>query len=178
MACRAKALKPLPDLSEFRASIKIKGRSLTDELLAMRREERYMHYLDTSVLTGYYCVEERSKRVQRALSEMDCPTISPLVEVEFYCTVARKVRAGAMGQPTAVQVFSEFRMHVAEPEHNLLPISRPTMSRRANGSPNSSPRCVCWTRCTWRPPSQRGSASSQRTKNWPAAPNASGWSAG
>lgn len=34
-------LKPLPDLSEFRASIKIKGRSLTDELLALRREERY-----------------------------------------------------------------------------------------------------------------------------------------
>ena len=36
-----KPLKPLPDLSEFRASIKIKGRSLTDELLALRREERY-----------------------------------------------------------------------------------------------------------------------------------------
>ncbi len=36
-----KPLKPLPDLSEFRASIKIKGRSLTEELLAMRREERY-----------------------------------------------------------------------------------------------------------------------------------------
>jgi len=36
-----KTLKPLPDLSEFRASIKIEGRSLTDELLAMRREERY-----------------------------------------------------------------------------------------------------------------------------------------
>ena len=34
-------LKPLPDLTEFRASIKLEGRSLTDELLAMRREERY-----------------------------------------------------------------------------------------------------------------------------------------
>lgn len=34
-------LKGLPDLTEFRASIKIKGRSLTEELLAMRREERY-----------------------------------------------------------------------------------------------------------------------------------------
>jgi len=32
---------PFPDLTEFRASIKVKGRSLTDELLAMRREERY-----------------------------------------------------------------------------------------------------------------------------------------
>jgi len=36
-----KPLKPLPDLTDFRASIKIKGRSLTEELLAMRREERY-----------------------------------------------------------------------------------------------------------------------------------------
>ena len=34
-------LQPFPDLAEFRASIKIKGRGLTDELLAMRREERY-----------------------------------------------------------------------------------------------------------------------------------------
>lgn len=36
-----KPLKPLPDLTEFRASNKVKGLSLTDELLAMRREERY-----------------------------------------------------------------------------------------------------------------------------------------
>ncbi|HOX37369.1 MAG TPA: type II toxin-antitoxin system prevent-host-death family antitoxin [Candidatus Brocadiia bacterium] len=31
----------LPDLTEFRASLKVKGRSLTDELLDMRREERF-----------------------------------------------------------------------------------------------------------------------------------------
>jgi len=31
----------LPDLSAFRASIKMRGRSLTDELLAQRREERH-----------------------------------------------------------------------------------------------------------------------------------------
>ena len=36
-----KPLRGLPDLSAFRASIKIKGRSLTEELLALRREERY-----------------------------------------------------------------------------------------------------------------------------------------
>jgi hypothetical protein len=33
-------LKGLPDLSEFRASLRLKGRSLTAELLAQRREER------------------------------------------------------------------------------------------------------------------------------------------
>ena len=30
----------LPDLTEFRASLEPKGRSLTDELLAQRKEER------------------------------------------------------------------------------------------------------------------------------------------
>ncbi len=33
--------KPLPDLTSFRASIKVKGKTLTDELLIMRREERH-----------------------------------------------------------------------------------------------------------------------------------------
>ena len=33
-------LPGLPDLAEFRASLKPKGRSLTDELLAQREEER------------------------------------------------------------------------------------------------------------------------------------------
>ena len=37
----SKPLKPFPDLAAFRASIKIKGGSLTDELLAMRGAERY-----------------------------------------------------------------------------------------------------------------------------------------
>ncbi len=36
-----KPLRGLPDLSEFRASIKVKGKSLTEELLSLRREERY-----------------------------------------------------------------------------------------------------------------------------------------
>lgn len=81
-----------------------------------------MHYLDTSVLTGYYCIEKRSERVQRVLSEMEAPTISPLVEVEFYCAVARKVRAGALEQAAAVRIFSEFQVHLAEPRYNVLPI--------------------------------------------------------
>jgi len=32
--------KGLPDLTEFRKSIKVRGKSLTEELLAMRAEER------------------------------------------------------------------------------------------------------------------------------------------
>ena len=36
-----KPLRALPDLSAFRAEISSKGKSLTDELLAQRREERH-----------------------------------------------------------------------------------------------------------------------------------------
>ena len=36
-----KPLKPLPDLTEFRASIKVKGKSLSQTVIDMRNEERY-----------------------------------------------------------------------------------------------------------------------------------------
>ena len=81
-----------------------------------------MYYLDTSVLTGYYCAEERSQRVARVLSAMKGPSISPLVEVEFYCTVARKVRAGTMERSDAEMVFSRFQLHLAEPRFRILQI--------------------------------------------------------
>jgi prevent-host-death family protein len=34
-------LRPLRDLTAFRASIKVKGRTLTEELIAQRDEERF-----------------------------------------------------------------------------------------------------------------------------------------
>ena len=37
----SKPLMRFPNLAAFRASIKIKGRSLTDELLVMRGQERF-----------------------------------------------------------------------------------------------------------------------------------------
>jgi hypothetical protein len=81
-----------------------------------------MHYLDTSVLTGYYCVEERSPRVQSIMSSIEGPNISQLVEVEFHCAVARKVRAGAMDHSEAVRIFSEFQRHLAEPRFSVVAV--------------------------------------------------------
>ncbi|MFW6159191.1 MAG: type II toxin-antitoxin system VapC family toxin [Planctomycetota bacterium] len=81
-----------------------------------------MHYLDTSVLTSYYCDEERTERVQKVLSDIEAPTISPLVEVEFCCSVARKERAGAVERPEALRILSEFRLHLAEPRYAVVPI--------------------------------------------------------
>lgn len=81
-----------------------------------------MSYLDTSVLTAYYCPEAHSAKIQRMLSTMKNPTISPLVEIELHCAVARKVRAGEMGPAVARRIFAEFRTHLAEPRFNFVPI--------------------------------------------------------
>ena len=81
-----------------------------------------MSYLDTSVLTSYYCGEERSPRVQRMLSTIRQPTVSPLVEVEFCCSVARKERAGAIERSEALRIITEFRLHVGERRYALVPI--------------------------------------------------------
>lgn len=83
-----------------------------------------MSYLDTSVLTAYYCPEPRSAAVQGILSRIRRPAISPLVEVELACAVARKVRAGDMDAATARRVFDEFQRHVSESRFTVVPISQ------------------------------------------------------
>lgn len=81
-----------------------------------------MHYIDTSILTGCYCAEERSDRAQRALLSVPEPAISPLVEVEFHCSVARKVRAGAIARSDAARIFSEFQRHLAAPRFRVVQV--------------------------------------------------------
>ena len=81
-----------------------------------------MPYLDTSVLTAYYCREARSQHVQGLLSDIEQAVISPLDEVEFYCAVARLVRSGALERPAALRLFAEFRRHLDEPRYSVLPV--------------------------------------------------------
>lgn len=81
-----------------------------------------MTYIDTSVLTAYYCPETHSDKVQRILAGLANPTISQLVEIELRCAVARKVRAGAMEAAVARRIFAEFQTHVAEPRFNVVQI--------------------------------------------------------
>ncbi|HUU43530.1 MAG TPA: type II toxin-antitoxin system prevent-host-death family antitoxin [Planctomycetota bacterium] len=38
---RSRRHRKMPDLSEFRASVKVNGRSMSDTVIAMRAEERY-----------------------------------------------------------------------------------------------------------------------------------------
>ena len=81
-----------------------------------------MHYVDTSVLTAYYCPEARSARVQRALSRLEGPTVSPLVEVELACAVSRKTRARELDASQARGILSQFQMHLAEPRFHVVAI--------------------------------------------------------
>ena len=81
-----------------------------------------MNYLDTSVLTAYYSHEARSKDVQRLLSRIKAPTISPLVEVEFYSAISRKVRTGDLDASAARGMFSQFQLHLSEPRFHIVPI--------------------------------------------------------
>ena len=81
-----------------------------------------MPYLDTSVLTAYYCREARTQHVQRILWDVEEPAISPLGEVEFHCVVARKVRSGTMERAAALRVISEFKLHLGEPRYKMVPI--------------------------------------------------------
>ena len=81
-----------------------------------------MHYLDTSVLAAYYCPESLSKKVQKALSQLAEPTISPLVEVELHSALATKVRNREMDAATAGQVAAMFRLHLADGHYRVVPI--------------------------------------------------------
>lgn len=81
-----------------------------------------MPYLDTSVLTSYYCPEARTARVQQVLPSLVDPVISPLVGVELHCVVARRVRAGALAEVEGRTIFTEFRRHLAEGRLRVIPI--------------------------------------------------------
>ena len=73
-----------------------------------------MHYLDTSVLTAYYCHEARSAHIQQLLSRIEGPVISPLVEVELFCVVSRKVRASEIDAAAARCIFSQHKLNIEE----------------------------------------------------------------
>ena len=81
-----------------------------------------MNYFDTSVVTACYCPEPRSDRAQRLLSRSKRPTISRLVELELYCVVSRKVRAGELEKRSARLIFAEFQRHLTEPRFDIVPV--------------------------------------------------------
>jgi hypothetical protein len=82
-----------------------------------------MSYLDTSILTAFYCPEPRSERVQEYLSGLREPTISPLVQVEFCSAIAGKLRAGGLDIPTARRILARFDADVLDSLYRIVPVA-------------------------------------------------------
>jgi len=68
-------------------------------------------YIDTSILTGAYCVEPNSGRAQRALQNCE-PVISSLTRLEFSSSVAKKLRTKTYKPAEASLIISEFHSHI------------------------------------------------------------------
>lgn len=82
-----------------------------------------MVYLDTSVLVAYYVPEAGSSRVQKAISRQSRVAISPLVEVEIFSALNRKVRAGDLDISDARKVASLFELHLEDRLFDIVPVA-------------------------------------------------------
>ena len=82
-----------------------------------------MAYLDTSVLAPYYCPKSLSRKVQRALAEVNEPVISSLMELEFHSALAIKVRSRAMDRATGGKIAAMFQLHMADGRYCIVPIA-------------------------------------------------------
>lgn len=73
-----------------------------------------MVFLDTSVLAAFYMDETGSRAVQKALSQPGSKIISPLIRVEFFSALSRRVRMNEYPLEVAREMADQFRRHVLE----------------------------------------------------------------
>lgn len=74
-----------------------------------------MIYLDTSAIVPYYVPEVLSDTVEILLQEeKDQPVISPLVKVEFFSAVSRRVRMAELSRDDGRRITELFNNHVKE----------------------------------------------------------------
>ena len=74
-----------------------------------------MLYLDTSVVTAYYCPEPLSEQVEKFLiSENEQVAISHLTEVELYSAISRKIRENNLDTYHGKKIIKQFENHVRE----------------------------------------------------------------
>ena len=69
-------------------------------------------YIDTSLLVPYYCPEALSQAAERTLRSDSRPTVSDLVEVEFFSALANKVRTREMSAADATRTGERFLDHL------------------------------------------------------------------
>jgi uncharacterized protein len=81
-------------------------------------------YFDTSLLVPYYCPEALSQAAERTLRGDPRPTISDLVEVEFFSALAKKVREKEMPAGEAIRVGQQFLDHLQTGMYARLAVQR------------------------------------------------------
>jgi hypothetical protein len=81
-------------------------------------------YIDTSLLVPYYCPEPLSQVAERTLRSDSSPTVSDLIEVEFFSALARKVRMKEMSATDAKRTGSQFVDHLQAGLYTRIAIER------------------------------------------------------
>jgi len=81
-------------------------------------------YLDTSVLTAYYCPESLSREAERLVRATAQPAISDLTEVELLSAIARKARLGELTEGEARRVVARFLTHLEAHLYMRHPLER------------------------------------------------------
>ncbi|WP_339134074.1 MAG: type II toxin-antitoxin system VapC family toxin [Candidatus Electrothrix sp. GW3-4] len=81
-----------------------------------------MYYLDTSVLTAYYCPEPLSDKAEALIVTENMPAISWLTRLELISAVSRKIREG-MAREDGQKIIRQFEQHLfKEKLYQLLEI--------------------------------------------------------
>lgn len=81
-------------------------------------------YVDTSLLVAYYCPEPLSEAAERTLRADPRPTLSELVEVEFFSALARKVRTREMSAADGTRTGERFLDHVRTDAYARIVLDR------------------------------------------------------
>jgi predicted nucleic acid-binding protein len=77
-------------------------------------------YADTSALVAYYVPEELSEQVQATLQLHTGPTISDLVELEFFSALSLKLRIGELQRSGIDNAAALFLRHIEDGLYSRL----------------------------------------------------------
>jgi len=73
-----------------------------------------MLYLDTSVLTAYYCPEPISATVEKIIIRSQQPAISYLTALELVSALSRKIRDKELPSADGNKIITQFHAHIEQ----------------------------------------------------------------
>jgi len=81
-------------------------------------------YFDTSLVVSYYCPEALSGAAERMLRTDPRPTVSDLVEVEFFSALAQKARGRELPSADAMRAGEQFLEHLGAGFYTRIAVQR------------------------------------------------------